>query len=184
MSDVRTAVIEEATHRSRNLRPTETVGLIEQYHTDAAGVGRETLGAYAEALADEPSFEFDPTEFDTAIDDALVDTETWVGEGALYVLGDDRISAYPRAWHDRLGGETDVREYIEYLESDESGFADEDPYDEAGITQSTLLDVVPAVGRTDRDAIKAQIEDRRAAGELTQPADQHPDARVELDHGT
>jgi len=182
MTDVRDAVIEEVTHRSRNLLPTELVALIERHHHgDSPGIERETLTTYARALADEPNFAVDPEGIDQVVEDRLVDTETWAGDDALYVLGDDRISAYPRAWHDRLGGETDVREYVTYLESDASGFADSDPYDGSGIPESTLLDVVPVVGRTDRDAVKAQIEDRRAAGEISQGADQHPDARVNLE---
>lgn len=179
-----TAVIDEVTHRSRTLSVPELVALIERHHTEFQGVDRETLVAYGEALADEPDFAFDAEEFIEALDENLVDTETWAGDDALYDLGDDRISAYPREWHERLGGETDVREYVRYLKSDESGFEGNDPYDDAGIEESTLLDVVPIVGRTDRDAVKAQIEDRRAAGEITEGPDQHPDARVRLDHSS
>ena len=181
MTEPRDAVIDEVTQRSRNLSVPELVGFIECGHPDTQGVSRETLAAYADVLADEPNFAFDTEAFGETIDDALVGTETWAGDDALYDLGDDRISTYPRAWHDRLGGETDVREYVRYLESDESGFADSDPYDGVGVPESTLLDVVPVVGRTDRESVKAQIEDRRAAGEISQGADQHPDARVQLD---
>lgn len=182
MTEVRDAVIDEVTHRSRNLSTPESVELIERHHrNELPGIDRGTLAAYAEALADEPNFEFDPDEFETRVDERLVGGETWVDDEALYDLGNDRISAYPRAWHDRLGGETDVREYVAYLQSDASGFAESDPYDEQGVPESTLLDVVPVVGRTDRDAVKAQIEDRRAAGEISQGADQHPNVRVRLE---
>lgn len=184
MTDTRETVLDEATQRSRNLLVSELVALIERHHTESRGVERETLAAYGEALAEEPNFAFDVGAFSEAVDERLVDSETWTGDDALYDLGDDRISAYPRDWHERLGGETDVREYVEYLESDESGFEESDPYDDAGIQESTLLDIVPVVGRTDRDAVKAQIEDRRAAGEIAEGPDQHPDARVQLDRSS
>ena len=187
MTNVNDAVVERVTDRGRNLLLTEAVGLIERHHpSDARGLGRETLRAYAEAFAEEPNFGFAPEKFVESVDDALVGVETYVGDDALYDLGDDRISVYPRAWHDRLGGETDIREYVAYLESDESGFADNSPRGGRGdgIDQPTLLDVVAVLSDLDRNAARAQIEERRANGQIRQPADQHPDARVQIDRSS
>jgi hypothetical protein len=184
MTEVEDVVIETVIDRSRNLLLTELVGLIEREHrTESPGIARGTLGTYADVLADQPNLQFDPEQFANAIEDARIGTRTWVDDDALYDLGDDRLSVYPQAWHDRLGGETDVREYIEYLQSDESGFADGTPRGGRGdgIDQPTLVDVVSMLGDVDRNAVQAQIEDRRAEGQLQKSADQHPEARVELD---
>ena len=190
MVDVRDAVIDELTHRGRNLLLTEVLRSIERQHpSDGPGVTRETIAAYGDRLAAEPSFAFDTKDLLETIDEARIDAETWVGDDVLYQVGDgneDRLSAYPRGWHDRLGDETDVREYIEYLESDESGFADDSPRGGrgSGIDQPTLLEVVSVLGNVEREVVRAQIEDRRAEGQLEQPADQHPDARVQLDRSS
>jgi hypothetical protein len=185
VADLRTSVIDEATHRSRNLLLSELIGLIERSHPHSEpGLARETLAAYAEALAEEPEFTLDANEFIDTVEDSLLETETWVEADSLYAVGDDhdRISIYPIAWHDRLGGETDVREHITYLEGDESGFADGSPKGGigTGIDQPTLLDTVSTLGGIERDSVLAQIEARRSEGQLRKPADQHPDARVQL----
>jgi hypothetical protein len=193
MADVRDAVIDEVIQRGRNLLLTELLRLIERQHPEESpGVTRGTLEAYADTLAGEPSIKFEANELMEEIDAARIDAETWVGDDVLYDLGEngengeDRLSAYPRGWHDRLGGETDVREYVEYLESDESGFTDDSPRGGRGegIDQPTLLEVVSVLGDVDQGTVRAQIEERRAEGQLEQPADQHPDARVQLDRSS
>jgi hypothetical protein len=193
MADVRDAVVDEVTQRGRNLLLTELLRLIERQHPEESpGVTRGTLEAYADTLAGEPRIKFEANELMEEIDAARIDAETWVGDDVLYDLGEngengeDRLSAYPRGWHDRLGGETDVREYVEYLESDESGFTDDSPRGGRGegIDQPTLLEVVSVLGDVDQGTVRAQIEERRAEGQLEQPADQHPDARVQLDRSS
>ena len=74
----------EATDRGRNLLTTELVTLIERYHPhDQPGVSQETLEAYATVLADESDYRFDVENFLDAIDEHLVDVETWADNDVL-----------------------------------------------------------------------------------------------------
>jgi hypothetical protein len=190
MTEVRDTVIDELTHRGRNLLLTELLRSIERGHpSDGPGITRETIAAYGDRLAAEPDFAFDTEDLLEELEEARIDAETWAGDDVLYAVGDgseDRLSAYPQGWHDRLDGETDIREYVEYLESEESGFTDDSPRGGRGegIDQPTLLEIVSVLGNVDRETVRAQIEDGRAEGQLEQSADQHPDARVQLDRSS
>lgn len=183
MTDLDERVLNEARQQGSNLLTEELLALIERHHPhETPGVTRETVGRYADALADTQAYEFDPTAFDDELTKRLTDAETWQGRTALYALDDDRVSVYPARWHDRLGGSTDVREFVRFLLEREAFLADLDSGGAGhGIPEDTLLDVVAVVGRIDREDAKATLERHRAEGELVEDADQHPDARVRPD---
>ena len=176
MVDLNDRIIRAAADQGNTLLVDDLVRLVEQYHDhDGSGVSRETLDAYARRLGDERD-DFEADGFLGAVDDRL--TDGGYTTDAFYRVGDDRISAYPAQWHDDLGGETDLKEYVRYL-------SDRDPESGAelggagrGVPEHELLDIVGVLGGTDPDAAKAQLESLRDDGELVEDADQHPNARV------
>lgn len=183
MTDLNDDVFAAARQRGRTLLTEELLALIERHHPhDRPGVARETVTRYADGLADETSFDFDRGTFVEEVDARLTDTETWQDTDAVYALGDDRVSTYPARWHDALGGSTDVREYVDFLLDEAEGYVADLNSGAAGrgVPENELLDVVAAVGRTDRETAKVGVEKAREAGDLAEGADQHPEARVRL----
>jgi hypothetical protein len=172
MTDLRRAVLDEAGERSKYLTPTEFLTLVERGHRDnGPGVERSTYDAYTERLAEETPT-VDAESLQRELDDLTVDDEEWVGDEAVYPVGDDRISLYPPTWHERLGGESDPRAYLRAFESlDAFG---------QGVSESTLLDAMTVVGGVDRDTAKGNLEARRKDGTVVEDADQHPEANVYL----
>lgn len=181
MSDVDESVIAEITDRSQNVRFRKLILIIERSHPETAGISRETLDAYAHELGEATAVGFTPEELPATIDDRLVDTDTWIDTETLYPL-DNRISVYPARWHDAVGGTVDIPAYIRFLEDDVDGNDDDltraGPGD--GVHEQDLLDLVATIGRTERDTVKSRLERLRDAGDVTQGADQHPDANVYL----
>lgn len=183
MAEIDDAVIEEAVHEGETTSTRGLVGLIERYHDDRAGVPRETVAAYARALADRRDYSFDAEGFLETVDSRLTDDESWAGTDRLYRLGDGRISLYPARWHDELGGSTDPVAYLRFLGSAAPEFAGEfqDGGVSPGVPEGVLVDLLRVIGRTDRESAAAAISDARADGALGEAADQHPNAGVYLD---
>lgn len=181
MSTVDESVIDEVTERSQNLLFKELIQLIERAHSDAPGVSREALDAYARELGGDSAVPFTTEELRDTVDDRLTDADTWTTEKALYAL-DDRISTYPSRWHDALGGTTDISAYIRFIEDDVAGnetdFTGVGPGD--GIQEEDLLDLIATIGRIERGTAKTNLEQLRDQGDIAEGADQHPDARVYL----
>jgi hypothetical protein len=162
----------------------ELIALVERRDThENPGVPRETLDAYAEALAERPNFDVDTEEFSTAIDERLTDAEEWSGTDALYDL-DGRISAYPPAWHEELGGSTDIEAYLALIEAaGTEGTESPDTGTSEGVSEEWLLDTVATIGRVERDEAKEALEAARSDGRIDEGPDQHPDAGVQLAEG-
>ncbi|WP_435360907.1 hypothetical protein [Haloarchaeobius sp. DFWS5] len=179
-------VIEEAAERGRSLLARELVTMVERRHdTERPGITRETLHAYVTAVRDEmaggPDVPFDPNEFEELVEERLNSDESWVGDG-YYRVGDGRVSVFPKQWHERLGGETDVRLYVEVLTA---GRGDDDARTSMGgagrgVPQDFLLDAMAVIGGVDPDEAQARIERLRAEGVLAEDADQHPNPHVRL----
>jgi hypothetical protein len=183
MADINERIVAEADDRGGSLLVDEFVRLVEQYHPhDRPGIAWDTLEAYTEAMeGTDFGHSHDMDGFLDTVDDRLVDGDSAYTADAFYRL-DDRISAYPRDWHDALGGETDLREFVRFL-------AAIDPEGESGadlggvgrgVPEQVLLDAAGIVGRTDPETVKSRLEDLRERGELVEDADQHPNARVRL----
>jgi hypothetical protein len=180
MVEVNERVITEATHRGRNLLLRELVALIERYHHhNSPGIARETIETYGKVLADKHAYQIDTEDLMKEIDEHLVEAETWVDNTALYPVN-GRVSAYPTQWHEELGGSTDVRAYLQFLQNEDSGFTHDSAGAGQGIPEEDLLDIVATVGRTDRQEAKATLSDLRQRGDLVEGPDQHPDAGVRL----
>lgn len=178
MVDLHDAVLEEAAHEGESLVPADLVSLAERAHDDGPGVPPDVVAAYAERLADGNRVDLDAEAFLAAIDDRRTAEDTWQGGDAFYEVGADRISRYPRRWHDELGGSADVREFVAFLQEEgpEFGRGGQGP----GVPEPTLLAVMAAVGGTDRREARAALEEARERGDVVEDADQHPDAGVYL----
>jgi hypothetical protein len=172
-------VVDEIVHRAP-ATARRTVLLAERGHRTEAGVDRETLDGYVEALAGRRDFEFDPEGFRAELEAALVDHEQRVAEDRLYRIGGGRISRYPARFHEELGGSDDVAAFVDFLT--DTRFAETVGASGAGdgIDEEALLDVVSAVGRVPMDEAKGRLETLRNEGVIVEDADQHPHAGVYL----
>lgn len=184
MADINERIVAEADDRGGSLLVDEFVRLVEQYHPhDRPGIAWETLETYTEAMeGTDFGHTHDMDGFLETVDDRLVDGDSAYTADAFYRLDDDRISAYPRDWHDVLGGETDLREFVRFLAAiDTEGESGADLGGVGrGVPEQVLLDAAGIVGRTDPETVKSRLEDLRERGELVEDADQHPNARVRL----
>ncbi|MFD1511709.1 hypothetical protein [Halomarina rubra] len=172
MPELRRAVLDEAGSRSKYLTATEFLALVERGHPSGEpGVARETYTAYVEQLSEEtPTVDGDSLL--TNLDGQTVDGDDWAGDERVYRVGDDRLSLYPKTWHDRLAGESDPRAYLRAF-SEDGAF-------ESGVPESTLLDAMVTIGGVERETAKGNLEALREDGEVVEDADQHPDANVYL----
>ena len=181
MPDLDDDIVQEAAERGESLVIDDFVRLVEQFHSDEdPGVARDTLDAYARAVADERAG-FDAEGVLRTVDDRVTDDGEYAPD-AFYRLADDRISVYPRTWHDDLGGETDLREYVRYLSDrdPDAGNGAELGGVGPGVPEHELIDAVGILGNTDPRAAKNELESLRDDGDLVEDADQHPNARVRL----
>lgn len=172
-------LLEEAGNRSQYLHPRELVLLTERHEPadgERPGVDRVTVTDHAAAL-DERGSHVDIDEFEARLEEAVTDTDTWADDHAVYALGDGRLSAYPAAWHDALGGETDLVAFVRFL-VEESSFDGVDARAGDGVPEQDLLNVAAAVGDRTREEAKTELERLRDEGRLVEDADQHPDAGV------
>lgn len=177
VTEINERIVAEADDRGESLLVDEFLTLIEQYHPhDRPGIAWETLEAYTEAMAGtDYGHSYDMEGVLDAVDERLTDGE--YRTDAFY-----RVSVYPESWHDGLGGETDLREYVRFLtglDLDAENGA-ELGANGGGVPEQLLLEVAGIVGRTDPDTVKSRLEDLREQHELVEGADQHPNARVRL----
>lgn len=179
MVELNDRVLDEFGHRGDSLIAEEFLSLIERHHpTDGPGVDRSLVRAYAEALDERGMSQLESDEIEAELDRKTVESTTWAGDG-VYEVGDGRLSNYPATWHDRLGGSTDIVEFVEEL-------TDVDPPigqtgAGGGVPEDVLIDIVAVVGGLDREEAKARLEELRRDGPLVEDADQHPQAGVRLE---
>lgn len=179
MVELNEHVLDEFGHRGDSLIAEEFLSLIERYHSsDGPGVDRSVVRAYAEALDERGMSQLDSDEIEAELDRKTVESETWAGDG-VYEVGDDRLSNYPAAWHDRLGGSTDIVEFVETLTGVDP------PIGQTGagssVPEDVLIDIVAVVGGLDREEAKVRLEELRRDGPLAEDADQRPQAGVRLE---
>jgi hypothetical protein len=97
MTEVNEHAVEELLNRGSDFSSREFVHLVERHHpTEEQGVSRETLAAYADAVAEEDDA-FDPEDILDSINERLTDIEVWTEE--FYEVGDGRMSAHTSKWH-------------------------------------------------------------------------------------
>ncbi|MDG5776541.1 hypothetical protein VB773_18835 [Haloarculaceae archaeon H-GB2-1] len=188
MVELEDHIVDEIVHGGESLSLLDVFSRLERQHPhDRPGIARETVAAYLDALASRRDYDVDAEGFLTDVDAATTAETEWVGRDALYRLDSGRLSTYPQAFHDELGGSTDVPAYVSFLQNHVPEFKHDVSEGAAGegISKDTLLEVVAIVGRTDRETATDELERYRAEGALVEDADQHPQAGVSLadDHG-
>jgi hypothetical protein len=180
MVELNDHIIDEFGHRGSSMLAGEFLSLIERHHpTDGPGAEWDVVEAYANALDREGVSQLNSNDMLDPLEEKRRESGTWIDEDVVYELGDGSVSTYPADWHDRLGGERDIVEFVEALtDVDESiGRSGQGP----GVPENFLLNVAAIVGGLDRSEAKAQLEDQRRDGPIAEDADQHPDARVRLE---
>ncbi|KTG09644.1 hypothetical protein AUR64_08340 [Haloprofundus marisrubri] len=180
MPELNEHVLREAGDRGRTLLVSDLVRLIERHEsTNRPGVDPERVVTYAESLEADGA-RIDAGSVRGAIEERQTDSSSWIGEDALYAVGDGRVSTYPKQWHEALEGDEDVRRYLEVILDDVGD--SENAFDRGGpgtgVPRSLLLDVTSVLGDLTPEETKAQIQALRGDGVLAEDADQHPDARV------
>ncbi len=181
MPEFRQDVLDEAFHEGETLIVNDLVGLIERHHDDGHyGAPVDLVEAYVERLAEEDSH-YKPEGVREAIDEQLVESETWVDVGALYDVGDGRVSKFPLEWHEALGGEDDVYEIVTYLvdalpEGGRESFDTGGPG--PGIPRQQLIDIAEIIGGLSQDEVKRQLEQLGERDEIAVSTEQHPQGRV------
>jgi hypothetical protein len=180
MPELNETVLEEAGDRGRTLLVSDLVGLIERHEDDGSpGTTTERVVTYAETLS-ERGARIDAEAVPSAIEERRTESTSWVGDETLYNVGDGRVSAYPKQWHENLRGEDEVTQYLEVILDDVGD--SEDAFNKGGpgtgVPRSLLLSVTSVLGDLTPTDTKAQIQALRQEGVLNEDADQHPDARV------
>ena len=188
MTDLNERVVEEAAKQGEKMLVDDLVDLIERIDSDAdRGVAIDRVAAYAEELNDRPSDvgrvhdPIDPEEVRSLIDDRATESPTWTETGALYEVAEGRVSVYPRNWHDELGGETDLRRYVEVIEedADEDAFAGGGPG--PGVPEQVLVDAAAVLSGMSAQDARSELERLRGEGVVSENVDQHPNPRVRLE---
>lgn len=182
MREIDESVIDEAVHEGSSMTRRDLFELIERSHDEQAGIDRETVVAYARELESIDEYAFDADGFLDIVDERLTAETEWLGSDHYYELPGDRLSQYPARWHDELGGSTDAAAYVRFITEEVPSFVEDLGRGGvgAGIPEDTLIKIIATVGRVDMPSAQAAIEDARENGELTEDADQHPQAAVYL----
>jgi hypothetical protein len=177
MVDLDDTVLEQARSRSETLTLDDLVRFAETYHPDdRPGISRDVFDVYRQALG------YDSEEVTAELDERRTDTREWVGNDVIYDLGDDRISTFPLAWHEKLGDTTDLTEYVEVIQTDveENRGQTEERVGEAGVSEQLLFEVMAAIGGVEREEAREQLAALRREGVVEESTDQHPAGTVRL----
>ncbi|WP_435320823.1 hypothetical protein [Haloarchaeobius sp. TZWSO28] len=179
-----THALDELFQRGRWLTFPDFVRLVEQDHPhNEPGVSREVLDAYAKAIENDlgGAAPFTVEEMEQRLERHLSDSGGW-SKRAVYEVGADRISFYPKSWHDRLRGETDPRKYVAVMQSDSDPSTSQYPRGMHGarVPKQQLLNAMQILGRMNIHAATQAVDDGRKRGELLVYPFQNPEADVLL----
>lgn len=175
MPELDETVLEKVGNRRERLLVDEFVEIVEHHHpTEGRGVARDAVHAYFDELDERTGADAEGFRHDLA--DRLTDDESYAGSDAVYEVGEDRVSAYPAEWHERLDADDSLAAYVDVM----TDAADDPPGSAAspGVPEDDLLDAAAVLGGRDRDEARGELEDLRAEGVLVSDADQHPRAGV------
>ncbi|WP_415379618.1 hypothetical protein [Halosimplex sp. TS25] len=188
MSEPNQAVVDEAVREGESMGARDLVELIERYHREA-GVEWATVEAYAAELEARDDYAFDAEDFLAHVDANTTDADWWEG-GVYYEIGDSvddrRISLFPAAWHERLGGSTDVREYVEFMLDEDPDYLDDLSLGGpgGGVPEKAVVEALMLLGRVDRPDANTAINEARERDDIAEDADQSPDAHIYLPERT
>lgn len=153
------------------------VSLLETHHpSEDPGIDRETLPEYADEadaalLVDGETTPLDGETVRRELDESVVESDAWVDADSVYRVGDGRVSAYPAAWHDDLRGTDDPEEVLAYLHEEAVGFVADVGTEAGGVPRELLLNVVAAVGDTDRDEAESNLRESKDDGAVVEADD-------------
>ncbi|WP_267643628.1 hypothetical protein [Haloarchaeobius amylolyticus] len=168
--------------RGRWLTFPDFVRIVEGGHPhDEPGLPRAVLDAYAQALVDDlgGAAPFTVEALERRIQRHLTD-DGW-SRLTVHEVGDDRISYYPPAWHDKLTDETDPREYVAVMQEDvDPTAADASSRFHPRVPKEHLLNAMVVLGGMSRQGATERIDDLRKRGELLVYPFQNPEADVLL----
>ncbi|NHN59806.1 MULTISPECIES: hypothetical protein [Halorussus] len=181
MDDINQHALEEISHTGGSISTERILFLIEYYDSDGEpGIPRDRYDRYAEAIEANDRVPYTAEEMRAVIDSRLTDSRTWVPH-AFYQIAPNRISLFPARWHDKLDGETDVREHVRYIQSADSGFhGDDGNLHTAGVPKQLLIRAVSVFGGEDPETVKEQLDNHIRNGDLRALPDQNPNADIQL----
>jgi hypothetical protein len=172
------AVLEEAGSRGDQLLVGKLVKLVEKHHDTGPGVPRSLVEDYIEAL-DEDSVDGD--QLRDQLDAHLADDREAPNKGAVYDVGQGRVSGYPEVWHDRLDPNDSLAAYVAVMTETA------DPPKSAastGVSKDDLLEAAEVLSDRSREDARIELRDLRGDGVLVADADQHPRAGITLAEDT
>jgi hypothetical protein len=177
------AVVDEIIRAGESMGSRDIVERIERHH-DGPGVDRETIDAYAAELEARDDYAFDAAEFLAHVDENTTGADWWAG-GVFYDIAegeDTRISLFPAAWHERLGGSTDVAEYVAFIRDEDPDYLDDldlgGPGE--GVPEAAVVEVLGLVGGLNRPDATTAVHEARDRGDIVEDADQSPEADIYL----
>ncbi len=175
-------VLEQAEREGESLLIGELLLYIERYDDDRPGVGDDQLDAYVEALVEKNVFPRSADVVREQIDQRTEDSETWTGENSFYRVGTDRVSNFPKRWHEQLGPEDDLRAFVRVMTEDieTSPHGTDRGGQGRGVPEQLLLDAATVLADYDRGDAKTELEELRDRDELVMDADMNREGRVQL----
>ena len=175
MGEVREDVLEEVESHSETLTLEDFVRIIEEHHYDTGpGVDRGLLADYAEAAF----FDVDLAQ----LDDRTTDSESWVAGEPLYDVGEGRVSAYPRGWHEAFRGIDDVRAVVEVIQEEvtEPEGTQYEAVTEKGVPEEKVLRIAQVAAGIDRQTTRDQLKQLRKNDEIEEFASQGRSPTIRL----
>lgn len=176
-------VLEQAEQEGESLLIGELLLYIERYDADdRPGVSDEQLRAYVEALAEKNVFGRGADVVREQIEQRTEDSETWIEEDSFYRVGTDRVSNFPKRWHEQLGPEDDLRAFVRVMTEDlaTSSHGTDRGGQGGGVPEQLLLDAATVLADYDRGDAKTELEELRDRDELVMDADMNREGRVQL----
>lgn len=176
-------VLEQAEREGESLLVGELLLYIERYDADERpGVSDDQLEAYIDALAEKNFFSRGPDNVHEQIDQRTRDSEAWVEEDAFYRVGTDRVSNFPKRWHEQLGPDDDLRAFVRVMTEDieTSPHGTDRGGQGRGVPEQLLLDAATVLADYDRGDAKTELEELRDRDELVMDADMNREGRVQL----
>ncbi|SHG39237.1 hypothetical protein [Halobaculum gomorrense] len=177
-TELHDAVLTEAGTRGPTMRIRDLVSIVERSHRDGPGAAASLVERYIEAVGEAGPAEGDRLR--AALSEQRTSAVSWVDPDAVYELGDDRVSAFPGRWHDRLGPDADLPAFVETIRSDvdDTNEAFEVGGAGHGVPKSVLVEAVAVIAGGDPEETEAALDGFRREGVFRVDADQHPHARV------
>ena len=176
-------VIEQAEREGESLLVGDLLLYIERYDGDERpGASDAQLDAYVEALAEKNFFARGPSNVREQIERRTDDSETWVEEDTFYRVGTDRVSNFPKRWHEQLGPEDDLRAFVRVMAEDieTSPHGTDRGGQGRGVPEQLLLDAATVLADYERGDAKTELEELRDRDELVMDADMNREGRVQL----